>query len=434
MRKLISVAMMIIVILLVANCSKNEQVIQEVPKEVTTETIPEAEVEVSSEDYPEYLKDFYKEADREHTISEANNKISLVLFKIIDEENKNLVFSSFSISNALAMAAETTNEEISNSIRRGLRLPKDVLKIRDGYQSILKNYGRENKDYILNIANALWIDNKYSLESERQENIEKYYLGQALAFDNLKSKDTADRVNDWCDAKTNGMIKKIINEGDIHSLTHLILTNAIYFKGSWQEEFDEGNTSKEVFYNSLRNESQVDFMKIEENFAYTEDDNVQVLKMNYRGRDFSMLVILPRENDIRALQDNLTSEILAKWNKELKTYKVNVQLPKFKFDFDADLNEPLKKIGMARAFTSKTADELYIDKVLHKAIIDVNEKGTEAAAVTAVAMTTRSMPPQYEYREFNANHPFIFVIQDNKTQNILFMGKVENPVYEEAKN
>lgn len=428
MKKLIIVPIMILSLLLVANCSKNEQAKQEViPK-----TLQETALEVSSEEVQEILNEFENNSDRDYSIFEANNKLSLVLFKLIDTENDNLVFSSFSISNALVMAAETTNEEISNSIRNGLRLPKDVLKIRNGYQSILNNYKKESDDYILDLANAVWIDKKYSLESERKQNIEKYYLGQALSFDNLKAKDSADQVNEWCDNKTNGMIKKILNEGDINSLTHLILTNAIYFKGSWQEEFIEENTAKGVFNNSLKKESQVDFMSREAKFAYTEDDAVQVLKMNYKGRDFSMLVILPRENDIKALKDELNSEMFAKWNRELSSYMVDVKLPKFKFDFEADLNEPLKKIGMERAFVGKTANELYIDKVLHKAIVDVNEEGTEAAAVTAVAMTTRSMPQQYEHREFIADHPFLFVIQDNKTQNIIFMGKVENPSYEEA--
>ena len=146
------------------------------------------------------------------------------------------------------------------------------------------------------------------------------------------------------------MIKKIINAGDIHSLTHLLLTNAIYFKGSWQEEFQEENTSKRTFYNSLKKESQVDFMNTEEKFAYTEDKDVQVLKMNYSGNDLSMLVILPKNNDISSLKNYLNSEMLASWNRELRTYNVEVQLPKFKFEYDANLNEPLRKLGMARAF------------------------------------------------------------------------------------
>lgn len=428
MKKIIMASIMILSLFVVMNCSENEQATQEVVNENTPDTIQEDSKEISTEEVAEFLNGF--DNDRDYSISEANNKLSVVLFKMLDKKDKNLVFSSFSISNALAMAAETTDEEISKSIRSGLRLPNDPATIRKGYQSILTNYGKENNEYALNIANAVWVDKKYSLESERQKNIEKYYLGQAISFDNLQPVVTANRVNEWCDKKTNGMIKKIINADLIHPLTHLILTNAIYFKGSWEEEFQVYNTSQRTFYNSAEQESQVDFMNINENFAYTEDDNVQVLKMNYRGGDLSMLVILPRENDIRALKDNLTSEILAKWNKELKTYKVNVQLPKFKFDFDAELNDPLKKIGMARAFVGKTADELYIDKVLHKAIIDVNEEGTEAAAVTAVAMTTRSLPPQFEKRKFIADHPFIFVIQDDRNQNILFMGKVEQPVYE----
>ncbi|MBI9031305.1 serpin family protein [bacterium] len=432
MKKVSISFMMLLLLVVLANCNKKEQVEVEFVKEVTPQIVQETEKEISPEEVQQFLKEFDSDSDSDmdYSISEANNKLSVILFKMLDKDNENLIFSSFSISNALAMTAETTNEEISNSIRSGLRLPNDTSIIRKGYQSILANYGKENKEYALNIANAVWVDKKYSLESERQKNIEKYYLGQAISFDNLQPVVTANQVNEWCDKKTNGMIKKIINAGDIHGRTHLILTNAIYFKGSWEEEFQVYNTSQRTFYNSAEQESQVDFMNINEKFAYTEDDNVQVLKMNYRGGDLSMIVILPRENDIRALKDSLKSEMLAKWNNNLDIYEVEVHFPKFKFDFDAELNEVLKKIGMDRAFVGKTADELYIDKVLHRAIIDVNEAGTEAAAVTGVFMTD-GMSPQYEKRKFIADHPFIFVIQDDRNQNILFMGKVEYPVYKD---
>lgn len=457
MRKLIVVFTMILLLLVLANCAKNGQTQEEVtpktipvypheleiyglsdttttqrvtPVEVTpVEAIPVELQDIYPVENQETLKELDNEEGKEYSIPEANNNLSLALFKLIDKDGKNLVFSSFSISNALAMAAETTEEEVSNSIRRVLRLPKDITSVREGYQSILNNYKKEKKDYQLNIANALWVDNKYSIETLKQENVEKFYLGETLAFDNSEPQFTAMQVNKWCDNQTKGMIKQIITPGDIKPLTHLILTNAIYFKGTWQNEFKESNTKDKVFYNSMGVKSEVKFMEKEEKFAYAENDIAQVLKMSYKGDDLSMLIILPRENDVKSLSDSLTPEMLAQWNQELETYKVNVSLPKFKFDFGANMNEPLKELGMARAFTSKSVNELYIDKVLHKAIIDVNEEGTEAAAVTVVAMTTRSASPQYEMRTFNADHPFLFVIQDDRNQNILFMGKVEEPEY-----
>ncbi len=363
-------------------------------------------------------------------ITQSNNKFCIDLFKVIDKDGENNVFSSFSISNALAMAAETTNEEISNSIRRGLRLPPDITIIRDGYQSLLNSYKIKNKYFQLNIANALWVENDYSINSEGQENVEKYYLGETLAFDNSQSKDTADRVNQWCNTKTNGRIKKILQEEEISPLTQLILTNAIYFKGRWQEEFKAINSKEKIFYNSKNEQSQVEFMKLTRELAYTEDEDVQVLKMRYKGFQLSMLIILPKKNDIGALKSSLTSDMLAEWNRELKTYKVEVSLPKFKFEYEADMNEPLIQLGIERAFNPMSANEIYISKVKHKAIINVNEEGAEAAAVTEAEVSEMSAPPiNYEQRIFNANHPFLFVIQDNRTQNILFMGKVEEPVY-----
>lgn len=366
-------------------------------------------------------------------ITQSNNKFCLDLFKTIDKENKNLVFSPFSISNALAMTSEITSEEIANAIRTGLKLPKDITTVRDGYQSILQDYDWANEEYQLNIANALWVENDYTINTENQQNVEKYYLGETLAFDNSQARITADKVNKWCDVKTEGMIKEILKESDINSNTRVILTNAIYFKGEWYNEFKEHNTRKRVFYNSLKKESNLDFLYCENEFAYTEDDNSQVLRMSYKGGDFSMLLILPKENDINSLRARLTLEMLAKVNDDLKTYEVKVYLPKFKFEFKKTMNDALIQLGMGRAFNPISETELYIGKVLHKAVIDVNEKGTEAAAVTAVAMGDMSAPPgpPLEKRVFDANHPFIFVIQDNMTKNILFMGKVENPEYED---
>lgn len=408
MKSSIYTIVLLLVMLVISNCTMNDQ-----------------EKISINEDYLQEYGD-----KEEYSVSEANNKLSLILFKLLDKEEENLVFSSFSISNALAMAAETTNEEISKSIRKGLRLPKDITSIREGYQSLLQKYQLENKDYALNLANALWVEEKYPLEEKRKENIEKYFLGTALTFDNNQPIMTAKRVNEWCDDKTKGMIDEIISGDDITANTHLLLTNAIYFKGSWQAEFSKKTTINKIFYTSKGEESQVDFMTQRADLAYTETEKTQVLKLNYLGGDLSMLVILPRENNLADLIDNLTSEMIATWNKKFTTYNVEVQLPKFKFDFDAEMSEPLKKIGMQRAFTAKSANELIIGTVKHKAIIDVNEEGTEAAAATVVAMVTRSMPMQYERREFIADHPFIFLIQDDLNQNILFMGKVENPVYE----
>jgi serpin B len=328
------------------------------------------------------------------------------------------------------MAAETTGEEVSSSIRKGLKLPENLTTIRSGYQSILNNYAKENKDYQLNIANALWVDKDYSIPANKQNNVEKYYLGQTLAFDNSQPKITAEKVNQWCDDKTKGMIKDIIQAGDIKPLTHLILTNAIYFKGVWQEEFNKKETDKRAFYNSMQEKKAVEFMTTTKKFNYTENEMVQVLEMPYQGDALSLLLILPRENDIKSLKNKINSEMLTQWNEILMPHKVKVNLPKFKFDSDVEMNEPLKEMGMKRAFVPASANELYIDKVMHKAIIDVNEEGTEAAAVTGVMVATRAMPSTDDVKNFIADHPFIFIIQDNMTNNILFMGKVENPEYE----
>jgi serpin B len=408
MKSVIVGVLLIICIISLANCAK----IQQKEEIIDIESFDESTIMLNKQ-----------------LIVQSNNDFCIDLFKAIDKDNKNLVFSSFSVSNALAMTAETTGDEISESIRTGLKLPENIAIVRSGYQSILKNYEKENKDYQLNIANALWVEKEYEIKSENQQIVEKYYLGETLAFDNSQPKLTAEQVNQWCDNKTKGMIKDLIQASDIKPLTHLILTNAIYFKGVWENEFKKQDTNTRVFYNSKQEKTAVKFMNTTKKYNYAENDLAQILEMPYKGGELSMLVILPRENDIKSLSTNLTAEMLTKWNENLSTYKVKVNLPKFKFDFNVALNDPLKELGMERAFTQKSANELYIDKVLHKAIVDVNEEGTEAAAVTGVMVTTRSAPSNDDMKIFNADHPFLFVIQDKITKNILFMGKVEQPEY-----
>lgn len=408
MRKVFVVGLLIIFSLALVNCSKVKQ-----KEEIRAiDSFDESMLMANKED-----------------VVQSNTDFCIELFKAVDKDNENLVFSSFSVSNALAMTAEVTGKEITKSIRSGLKLPENVATVRSGYHTILKHYEKKNKDYQLNIANALWVDNKYPIEASNQKNIEKYYLGETLSFDNSQAKTTAEEVNKWCDKKTKGMIKEIITPGDIKPLTHLILTNAIYFKGTWEEEFKTQNTKESVFYNSKEEKTAVKFMNTTRKYNYAENEQAQVLEMPYKGGELSILVILPRKNDIKSLSNSLTADMLTNWNENLSSHKVEVSLPKFKFDFNVELNTPLKKLGMERAFISKSANELYIDKVLHKAIIDVNEEGTEAAAVTGVMVTTRFAPSEDEMKIFTADHPFLFVIQDKITRNILFMGKVEKPEY-----
>jgi len=221
-------------------------------------------------------------------------------------------------------------------------------------------------------------------------------------------------------------------------LTRLILVNAIYFKGNWASQFEENQTKNAPFRLLSGKTIQVPTMSQKQEFGYAEDQSLQILELPYIGNDLSMLVMLPKQADgIAELEKNLTVENLRKWTTSLRKREVSVYLPKFKMTTQFRLGETLISMGMSEAFDKNTANFagmdgnpnwLYIAAVIHKAFVDVNEEGTEAAAATAVEMKALSAPPL----TFRADHPFIFLIRENLTGSILFLGRVIDPTKEEA--
>jgi serpin B len=237
------------------------------------------------------------------------------------------------------------------------------------------------------------------------------------------------------ESKTNEKIKDLIPEGVLDDLTRLVITNAIYFKGTWVTQFDEKNTVEEDFVTDTGNTVQVPMMKLEEAyFKYAETDLLQVVELPYQGDKVSMLILLPRDStDLSPVEESLTLDNLSLWKNSLRNQTVTVEIPKFNVETEYTLNELLIDLGMPSAFDPSSADlsgiteqeELYIAAALHKAFVEVNEEGTEAAAATGVVIGTTSAPI---IPLFRADHPFIFIIQDSDTGNILFMGRVSNPL------
>jgi len=220
----------------------------------------------------------------------------------------------------------------------------------------------------------------------------------------------------------------------------MYLINAIYFKGAWTYRFETKNTEKATFYLTDGTPYQTDFMNMKERFRYMKNDLLSAVEMPYGKGDFSMMVLLPNEgktyNDVIS---NLNSENWTSWTSKLDSTNVFVNLPKFKFSYKKTLNQDLVNLGMGIAFDPSNADftgineagQLYISFVLHKSFVEVNEEGTEAAAVTVVGVSLTSVgPAEPVYVNFNVNKPFIFAIKENSTNSILFMGLVKKPVIE----
>lgn len=373
----------------------------------------------------------------EYDIATANNAFAFDMYSMIKSDVENIFFSPYSIFTAMAIcydgAEGSTKEQMSNVFYYPLSKP--VLE--GSTKEMIDTINSDNDAYDLETANALWVLEEYPLNEQYVLNAENYYDGMITPLDFAgQSEESRLIINSWVEKKTNDKIKDLLAEGSIDGNTRLIITNAVYFNGIWLQEFEEAGTRKKVFYLSDGQEKKVDTMYAIETYNYGKDKNAQILELPYKGDDISMYIILPSKNNIEEFENDLTLGYYNELKDNLNSDEVKILLPKFTFEARAELNEPLQDMGIVDAFDSGMADfsgisasdGLSISEVIHQAYIDVNEKGTEAAAATGIVMVVSQ--PYYKY-EFTADHPFMFFIEDKRTGCILFMGKVENPEYEE---
>jgi serpin B len=300
----------------------------------------------------------------------------------------------------------------------------------------------------LNIANSLWPQKNYPFHQIGRYSVpstfldsyldlcKKYYGVTITPVDYKGNKEAAcQTINQWVEEQTQRKITDLIRPEALNSQTRLMLVNAIYFKGRWSSQFQPGATSEEVFHVTPRQDAKCQMMFQQKTFEYAETTDLQMLKLPYVSNDLFMLILLPKKTDgIGALENNLSAEKLTEWIGSLKDQEVEVQLPKFTQTSTFSLAETLKNLGMTLAFEDKAdfsgmdghTHWLFISAVAHKAYVDVNEGGTEAAAATAVEMEAGAEAPR-EVPVFQADHPFIFLIMDKNTGSLLFMGRVITP-------
>jgi len=364
---------------------------------------------------------------------DANNRFAFdLLSKYRSDSGKNVFFSPYSISAAIAMAYEGARGKTADEMVSVFNFPMDNSERWDGFADIYNEINKKDKKYKLSSANALWAREGSSFQKEYLDTVEKYYGGKATNVDFEKDAENSRiTINKWMSDQTEGNIKDPIPKGAIDQSTRLVLTNAVYFKGTWAKQFDKKNTQDADFKldnGSIVRAKMMSLTGEEARFDYAETDQAQILEMPYSGEDISMLVILPKEGKQDNFESELTVENLEAWKKKLENMPVNVYFPKYKFETKYAIADTLKEMGMPTAFT-QDADfsgmdgkkDLVISAVIHQAYVEVNEDGTEASGAVKVALTS-AMPVV-----FNANHPFIFLIQDKASGNILFMGRVADP-------
>ncbi len=371
-------------------------------------------------------------------VVDGNTRFALHLYSRLKDEDGNLFFSPYSISVALAMTYAGARENTAQQISQTLRFPLEPERLHAAFEKLEERLEalQEEGNIQLEIANSLWPHKSYPILEEYIGLVRKYYGVQITPLDYAADVEAARRaINEWVEGKTKDKIRDMIGPGVLDALTRLVLVNAIYFKGNWADQFDEDLTKEAPFYLLSGGSTQVPMMKQQERFGYAEHEDLQILQMPYAGDEVSMLVLLPKNVDgLADLQSALTEESLEKWITSIRKKEVLVFLPKFKVTSQFRLDDVLASMGMPDAFDPRKADlsgidgephRLYIGAVIHKAFVHVNEEGTEAAASTAVGFTLASVPEPVP--TFRADHPFIFVIRDNSTGSILFMGRIVDP-------
>jgi len=369
-------------------------------------------------------------------IEDSNNQFALDLYAKLRKKPGNLFFSPYSISTALAMVYAGARGETERQMAKALCFGLPQESIHPAFfqlQHGLNERGGKGT-YELTVSNALWGQKGYGFLKEFLDIVKINYEGGFNEVDFAKDAESVRQtINKWVEDKTNGKIKDLISPGVLNRLTRLVLTNAIYFKGNWATQFDEKKTKESPFTLLNGEKINVPMMNQKAEFNYMETENFQGLELPYIDNELSMFILLPKDiNGLGELEKSLTVETLSNWDEAFRKREVIVSTPKFKMTSKFSLADVLQSMGMNNAFSGKAnfsgmngKRDLFISEVIHKAFVDVNEEGTEAAAATAVAIRATSIRPQIPI--FKADHPFLFLIRDNKSESILFMGRVMNP-------
>jgi serpin B len=376
-----------------------------------------------------------KITDDVRAVARSNNEFAFDLYRRLRDQEGNLFFSPASIETALAMTYAGAEGETERQMAKVLHFDLDEQRLHDAFGTLSEILNARERGYRLNMANRLWGQAGFEFRQDYLSLTRQRYGAELAQVDFVRQAEQARQtINAWVEEQTNGKIVDLIPSEALGPLTRLVLTNAIYFKGTWAKEFSKKATQEAPFHLSEKRQVQAALMSQKGNFRYAEADGVQLLELPYAGDDLSMLVLLPKKIEgLADLEPNLTAENLSRWSEGLRKREVQLFLPRFKLTSQFRLGEVLAAMGMKQAFGPAAdfsgmspSDDLMISEVVHKAFVDVNEEGTEAAAATGVIVRVTAALP-HEPVVFRADHPFVFAIRDNRSGAILFLGRVSEP-------
>lgn len=368
-------------------------------------------------------------------LSKANNELGFSLLHHVASQGENIFLSPTSALFAVLMAYNGADGDTKEEIESALHVQSlSNEEINEATKQLMEHLQRKIKGIDLSIANSIWVNDEYELQEDFSTALANYFSAEAAKID-IADNNSANTINDWVKKQTNGKITDIVEAPLPDNLLAYII-NALYFNGSWKYKFDKDATENMPFYTN-DGEKETPFMFLNQELDYFETADFQAVKLPYSDNEMSMNIFLPNENT--SLADfiaSMTADSWMDWQTAFAQTEGTVVMPKFTLEYEIKLNEMLREIGINDAFDPEKADfskmaetskPLYISEVKQKTFVDVQEEGTEAAAVTSVEIKTTSAPAEDETFYMQIDRPFFFAIQDEKSRDILFFGTIYSP-------
>ena len=371
----------------------------------------------------------------------GNDEFAFNLYQALKGEPGNLFFSPYSITQALAMTYAGASGETQQQMAATLHftLPDNrlnaTLNALDIGLAAMGNNNDEQAAFKLSVVNALWGQSGYAFQPDFLDVLSQYYGAGMHTLDFEKNQEDARlAINQWVSQQTHQRIQDLLAKGVITPSTRLVLTNAIYFKASWESQFKTSQTQKGSFFDLSGSAIEVPMMHQLATFGYARENGVQVVELPYNNPDFSMVIMMPDAGTFQSFESSLDANKVAGWINDVSDQEIDLTMPRFKFDSSFGLANTLQGLGMTDAFKPGMADfskmgggkgQLYLQDVIHKAFVAVDEQGTEAAAATGLSVGISAVP--MGNTKVVIDHPFLFLIRDHQSGTILFIGRVVNP-------
>lgn len=370
-------------------------------------------------------------------LAQGNNAFAVDLYSHLRTQPGNLFFSPESISTAFSMAYAGARGQTATQIQQVFHFTLPPERLHPAMGALLRSMNGPHPHYELHVADALWAEQDETFLPDYLKLMQDDYGAGLQRVDFLHASEAVrGQINNWVAQETNNRIQNLIGPGALTPQTRLVLTNAIYFKGSWQAPFLADDTMTENFYLSAKQTVKTPLMHRTGDYYYFDGGSFQALELPYNGSELAMVVLLPKQKDgLPALEKQFTAAAVNTWIDKLELAdKVVLTLPRFTMTQQFELSSALSAMGMPQAFSSQAdfsgmtgKPGFTISAAIHKAFVEVNEQGTEAAAATGMIMVATAMRDEPPPIVFRADHPFLFLIRDLQSGEILFLGRLENP-------